>query len=361
MSTYKSLSTANLPDPVIDPAQGSSPEDYFNTVLYTGTGSTQSITGVGHQPDMVWIKERNNVRYHRILDAVRGATKEVFPNDTLAEATSPNSLTSFDSDGFTIGSDTSVNSGSGTYVAWNWKAGGSGVSNTDGSITSTVSANTESGFSIVTFTGNGSSSATVGHGLDQVPEFIIQKRRDSTNDWQVSVKDIGVGYLNYTDAFGTSGGSNGRLSYTGNTSTYYTWLAGSSTVNSVNASGATYVSYCFHSVEGFSKFSSFVGNGSADGVFVYTGFRPAFVMVKATSTANDWFMYDTKRNTYNVVDNILVANGSNSESGVALAARNMDILSNGFKCRGNDGGNLSGQTHIYMAFAEQPVKFSNAR
>ena len=358
MSDFKFLSTANLPDPAIDPAKGSSPEDYFNTVLYTGTGADQPITGVGFQPDWVWLKQRNTTGSHGLFDSVRGATKRLSSNLTAAEDTAAG-VNSFDSDGFTLDA-LNWNQNNDTFVAWNWKANGSGVSNTDGSITSTVSANTESGVSIVTFTGNGSSSATVGHGLDQVPEFIIQRRRDSTNDWQVSFKDIGVGYLNYTDAFGTSGGSNGRLSYTGNTSTYYTWLAGSSTVNSVNASGATYVSYCFHSVEGFSRFSSYQGNGSSsDGTFVYTGFRPAFVMIKNISASSTlWLMFDSARDTDNVVNNHIQANSNNADSSFPF----MDFVSNGFKHRHNSSHtNTSGQTYIYMAFAEQPFKFSNAR
>jgi hypothetical protein len=355
---YKALSTANLPDPVIDPAQGSSPEDYFNVIAYPGSGS-QSVTGVGFQPDLVWVKGRTTAYNHQLHDVVRGATAgALFSNSTVVEQTAYQ-FDSFDSDGFTTDSAnvTGINNTGQTFVAWNWKANGSGVSNTDGSITSTVSANITSGLSVVTFVGNGTAGTTVGHGLGVVPETIIIKGRDDAFDWRYWHTDFGTGRgLSLNSTAARSG--NSEIMNAVPTSLVMN-LQGQG--YSVNNSAIGYVAYCFHSVEGFSKFGSYTGNGSADGVFVYTGFRPAFVMVKATSTANDWFMYDTKRNTYNVVDNILVANGSNSESGVALAARNMDILSNGFKCRGNDGGNLSGQTHIYMAFAEQPFKFSNAR
>ena len=357
---YLPLSTANLPDPVIDPAQDASPEDYFNTVLWTGNGTTNAITGVGFQPDLTWIKKRSGATDHEIHDAVRGSAYDLRSNLTIAETDQSASFTGFASDGFNLaGTVSRYNENTATYVAWNWKANGSGVSNTDGSITSTVSANTTSGFSIVSFTGDGSSSSTVGHGLNQVPEFIIQKRRDTTNDWQVSFKDVGVGYLNYTDAFTTSGGSNGRLSYTGNTSTTYTWLAGSSTVNSVNASGGTYIAYCFHSVEGFSKFGSYIANTSNDGPFVYCGFRPAFVMIKRSDASGyEWTILDSKRTPYNVMNGYLVAQGSAAE---ATGYNQIDFLSNGFKMRQQYGNINDTGNHIYMAFAENPFKYSNAR
>ena len=355
---YLPLSTANLPDPAIDPAQGASPEDYFNTVLWNGDGSftSKSVTGVNFEPEFVWLKRRDSAENHYLIDQVRGGNKVLLSNDTSAEVTTT-AITSFDADGFTVSNNLVSNSGS--YAAWNWKANGSGVTNTDGSITSTVSANTTSGFSIVSFTGDGSSSSTVGHGLNQVPEFIIQKRRDTTNDWQVSFKDVGVGYLNYTDAFTTSGGSNGRLSYTGNTSTTYTWLAGSSTVNSVNASGGTYIAYCFHSVEGFSKFGSYIANTSNDGPFVYCGFRPAFVMIKRSDASGyEWTILDSKRTPYNVMNGYLVAQGSAAE---ATGYNQIDFLSNGFKMRQQYGNINDTGNHIYMAFAENPFKYSNAR
>ena len=361
MSTYKSLSTANLPDPVIDPAQGSSPEDYFNTVLYTGTGADQPITGVGFQPDWVWLKQRNTTGSHGLFDSVRGATKRLSSNLTAAEDTAAG-VNSFDSDGFTLDA-LNWNQNNDTFVAWNWKANGSGVSNTDGSITSTVSANTESGFSIVSYTGTGatSSGVTIGHGLNSTPEFIITKKRTSGTDYGWSCwhhkllhstygQDVGI-WLDKTSAQNPAMWAG----YTNFNSTVFSppdLLYG-------NENNADYINYCFHSVEGFSKFGSYTGNGSSDGVFVYTGFRPSFVMVKRTDSANAWVMYDTARDTSNVQNLILLAESSGAE---ASTSNTLDIISSGFKLRSSEGAtNASGGTYIYMAFAENPFKYSNAR
>ena len=363
MSTYKSLSTANLPDPVIDPAKGSSPEDYFNTVLYTGTRPTaQSITGVGFAPDFVWIKGRSFADQHSLNDIVRGADASLFSSTTGAEDTTANRyVTSFDADGFTVGNDYMVNYGGESFVAWNWKANGSGVSNTDGSITSTVSANTTSGFSIVTYTGNGTSGATVGHGLDVTPEMVILKSRSTADNWQVKHSALNANQnleLHSTAAVDTAPGS-GYISAI--SSTTLTLLNGGGAITNVNGSGTTYLTYCFHSVEGFSKCSSYVGNGSADGPFVYTGFRPAFVIIKNISASNTfWLMFDSARDTDNVVNNHIQANSSNADSSFPF----MDFVSNGFKHRHTSSHtNTSGQTYIYMAFSDAngPFKYSNAR
>ena len=349
---YLALCTANLPDPVasIDPAQDGSPQDHFNTVTYTGTGSTQSITGVGFQPDWVWGKRRDGVGQHGIYDAVRGATLELNSASTNAEVTTATGLTSFDADGFSLGSDGRLNTSSATYVAWNWKANGSGVSNTDGSITSKVSANTESGFSIVSYTGNGS-SATVGHGLNEAPEFIIYKRRDASVNWICSVTfydgSMDYNFLNTTAAL-----ANSTLSLP--TNSVFNLVSSSYT----NVSGSDTIAYCFHSVEGFSKFGSYTGNGSADGPFVYTGFRPAFVMVKRTDSAGNWIIHDTQRNTYNVINNGLYPNTSGAEN----TGWSLDFTSNGFKQRTTGtGANASGGTYIYACFSENPFKYSLAR
>jgi hypothetical protein len=330
------------------------PSDYFNTKLYTGNGSTQSITGVGFQPDWVWQKTRNYDYSHTLADVVRGASLNIFTNNTLGDQTVSNGLTSFDSDGFSVGADLGWNASASdrnSKVAWNWKAGGSASSNSNGSITSSVSASTDSGFSIVSFTGDGSTSATIGHGLGQTPELIIQTRRDSSTlgDWQVAVKDVGVAYINFANAFGTSYGSNGRLNYTGMTSTTYNFGT-TSNVDAVNTSSATYITYCFASKKGFSKIGSYTGNGNADGTFVYTGFKPAFVMFKRTDSTSNWTMLDTKRSPHNLMKKELYANHPNVE---AENGRDIDCLSNGIKIRSSSTEiNASGGTYIYMAFAE---------
>ena len=350
---YLALSTANLPDPVIDPAQGSSPEDYFNTVLYTGNDSTQSITGVGFQPDWVWIKNRNNTGNHKINDSVRGAGNALETQNTAAEQDDTTHFTSFDSDGFTLGSGALSYNGSGrTYVAWNWKANGSGVSNTDGSITSTVSANTTSGFSIVSYSGVGSSAgATVGHGLNQAPEMILPKVRNRSGDnWHSYHSALGGTkgiLLNSTNAASTD------VNFWNNTDPTDSVF----TVGTYNVFDYDYVAYCFHSVEGFSKFGSYEGNGSTDGPFVYLGFRPAFVMIKRIDGIDNWIIFDNQRLGYNKDNNYLWPNLSNSEGSADL----IDLTSNGFKLRLNSNTVNASQTHIYMAFAENPFKYSNAR
>ncbi len=354
---YLSLSTANLPDPVIDPAQGSSPEDYFNTVLYTGNGSTNAITGVGFQPDFVWTKYRSQAGSHSLADVIRGGTKVLRSDLTDAEATRASHIQSFDSDGFTLGADGTSNLNGRTCVSWNWKANGTGVSNTDGSITSTVSANTTSGFSIVSYSGNGTAGATVGHGLDQKPQLFILKARNGVREWPVYSETLGA--TKFLLLNGTNAATTAVQPFNNTEPTNQVFTVGSS--NSANDSALNYIAYCFHSVEGFSKFSSYVGNGSSDGPFVYTGFRPAFVMVKKTDGAgvDGWTITDTNRDPINVADQRIQAQSSSAEAGdVDL----VDFLSNGFKIRYNGQmNNQSGTTYIYMAFAENPFKYSNAR
>ena len=356
---YLPLSTANLPDPVIDPAQGASPEDYFNTVLYTGNATVNhQITGVGFQPDFLWIKQRSGTEWHNVQDVVRGVQEGLFPNDTYQEVTRTNAVKSFDTDGFTLGD----NSGSGwntsgsTYVAWNWKANGSGVSNTDGSITSTVSANTTSGFSIVSYTGTGA-SATVGHGLGVTPDLLIIKNRGNTRNWAVWHSALGGDNL---VTLNTSGAVlNNSVYWGGGNHTSTTFEVNTSTLNNENT--YDHIAYCFHSVDGFSKFGSYTGNGSADGPFVYTGFRPAFVMVKRTDSTANWQIYDTARDLFNSAGLSLAPNGTAAESD---GGEDLDILSNGFKARDTAGArNANGGTYIFMAFSDAngPFKYSNAR
>jgi hypothetical protein len=351
---YLPLSTANLPDPVIDPAQGSSPEDYFDVDTYTGTGATHKRT-LSFQPDWLWSKARNQAYNQILIDSVRGTDKGLFSDVTNAEGTNSAYLSSFDSDGYTLSTIANNNGNNVTFATWAWKANGSGVSNTDGSITSTVSANTESGFSIGTFVGNQTAGATVGHGLSQAPEMIIIKDRPTVNDWPVyhtSISPSQTIKLNSTNAAFTE-----STVWNNTAPTASVFTLGSS--NLANNNTKSHVFYAFHSVEGFSKCSSYVGNGSTDGTFVYTGFKPAFVMVRRTNNSDDWELFDTARTSYNGLG-IFLRNTSAAEARDDNYP-NPDFLSNGFKWRSLGGSvNDTGHTYIYMAFAENPFKFSTA-
>lgn len=358
-SGYLALCTANLPDPVIDPAQDDVPSDYFNTVLYTGDGtSSNAITGVGFQPDFVWGKARSEAHFHTLVDQVRGAGKLLFSNSTAVEETGT-ALTSFDVDGFTVGSQgNALNNSGASYVAWNWLAGNGTSSNTSGSITSTVSVNQKAGFSVVGYTGTGA-NATVGHGLGVVPKMVVVKRRDATGDWPVWNLNVAVTgsdrvvFLNTTDAQ-TAAATNF------NSSSPTTSVINVGTNAATNASAGTYIAYCFAEVEGYSKFGSYTGNGSTDGPFVYCGFRPAFVMVKRTDSTGSWRILDNARDGFNPKNELLLAEDSVAEQ--SYVAREHELLSNGFKIRhSSSASNASGGTYIFMAFAEMPFRYSNAR
>jgi hypothetical protein len=329
------------------------PELYFQTKLYTGNGSTQSITLDGDtdmQPDWVWIKNRSSVTNHEVADSVRGVNKLLKPNDTDAEQSLTTKITSFDSDGFGVGTDANVNGSGNSLVAWNWKAGTSFTNDASatgiGTIDSTGSVNTDAGFSVISYTGNGSGGATVAHGLGSVPYMYIVKRRNSTGNWHtyhVSNGANGEIRLNLSEAFFTTD----IWQDTAPTSSVFS--LGSSI--DVNASGGTYIGYIFSEVKGYSKFGSYTGNGNADGTFVYTGFKPAFVMAKKSSTTSSWGIFDNKRTPYNVMDLRLLANTSGADD--QSSDNNIDFLSNGFKFRSSAGWNASA-TYIYMAFAENP-------
>jgi hypothetical protein len=358
-SGFLALCSANLPETTISPNAGTQADDYFNTVLYTGIYAPISITGVGFQPDWVWIKERNSSTEHILTDSLRGAGKFLVSQTTTAERTSSSQITSFDSDGFSMSSGDSgtVNGSGDTYVSWNWKANGSPVINTAGTITSQVSANTNAGFSIVSYTGTGG-TATVGHGLGVAPNVIIVKNRIDGSDWFVyhsantSAPETEVLQLNLTDA---TVDFNPAWSDALPTSSVFTV----GTSNASNGSSDTMIAYCFAEIESYSKFGSYIGNGSTDGTFVYTGFRPAFVICKKTSGANSWTIQDNARNINNPVSNYLLADDSGAEGTSGL---NFDFVSNGFKLRTTSGAvNASGASHIYMAFAESPFKYSTAR
>jgi hypothetical protein len=280
---YLALCSDNLPEPAIV-----QPETQFNVVLYTGNGTSQSVTGVGFQPDMVWLKERSSGSDHQLQDSVRGATNLLIPNSGNAESSSSTYLNSFDSDGFTVGSSAGANESGQTYVAWCWKAGGTAVTNTDGAITSSVSANVDAGFSVATYTGNGS-TGTIGHGLSKKPEFVIIKNRGDVVGAYVGSPSFGTN--NYLNLNGSSGLSNYVDGAGGSFFNYGGWSDSvvnvyNSNSTGINSSSYSFVMYSFHSVEGFSKFGSYVGNGSTNGTFVYTGFKPAFVMIKCTSDSS---------------------------------------------------------------------------
>jgi len=317
---------------------------HFNTVAWTGTSSSPlNVTGYGFQPDLIWNKYRAGAGDHQLYDAVRTATKMLIPNGTNAESTNANGVTAFITDGYTVGSDLNVNGGN--SVGWGWKANGSGSSNGNGSISSTVSANTTAGISIVSYTGTGS-NATIGHGLGVAPKVILTKVLGTTQNWFVfhkSLFDTGsdrILNLNSSDAYASG-------------STIFQSTAPTNSVFSVGTSFTAhdYIAYCFAEVKGFSSFGSYKGNGGTDGAFIYTGFKPAFVIIKNTAASQNWTMNDNKNLGYNPDNNILFPNTNGAEN----TGDNMDLLSNGFKIRWNDGvNNTNGQNYIYMAFAEEP-------
>jgi hypothetical protein len=347
---FVALNTFNLPTPTI--LQGNR---FMDATLWTGNGaSTNIITNQGQfRPDFVWIKQRSGTEQHQEFDSIRGATKVLNPNLTNAESTDVTKLTAFNSNGFSLGSELAVNGSGSTYVGWQWQAGSSTVTNTSGSISAQVRANTTAGFSIVTYTGTGA-NATVGHGLGVAPAMVIVKRINSTGNWQVRHTSIAAAnsiQLNLTNASASA-----TTVWNSTTPTSTVFSIGTST--DVNANTGTYVAYCWAAIAGFSAFGSYTGNGSADGTFVYLGFRPEFIMVKKTNTGNSWVIEDASRSPFNVVDDYLAAEGSAAESTTSQV--NIDFLSNGFKLR-SAFDIVNAGDYIYMAFAEHPFKNSNAR
>ena len=357
-SGYKALCSTNLPAPTIGATSATTADKFFTPVLYTGTSATRSV-GVGFQPDFVWLKPRNTGSYgHKLFDSVRGATKYLETGGADPEGT-VSGLTSFDAGGFTVGSYVGTNSISYTFVAWNWKASGTAVSNTSGSISSQVSASPASGFSIVTYTGTGA-NATVGHGLGVAPSMIITKSRSDAGGWAVYHISTGASYYLLLNGTGPAALEYTLWNNTAPTST--TFSIGTS--GAANASAATYVAYCFAPVAGYSAFGSYIGNGNASGPFVHLGFRPAFLLIRSTGNlaGYQWFVFDNKRDPYNLTQNPLGAGISTAEPISASGYRELDMLSNGFKIRADgDQINYSTQEYIYMAFAENPFKYSLAR
>ena len=314
---------------------------------------------MGFQPDWLWVKIRDATGAHTILDVIRGTDSFLESNTDGAAETSTATIDSFDSDGFTVTDYANTNQDTKTFVAWNWKAGGAGVSNTEGSLDATVSANTTAGFSIVRMDEDGTgAAATVGHGLTQAPELVIGKPMNAADSWRVGSDFLTswayimrlqttVAEFSFPNAFNS----------TAPTATLVTM--GSDGLNNSGPPAYRSILYCFHSVEGYSKVGSYVGNGNADGTFIYTGFRPAWILVKnTTATGNNWEMWDNKRDTYNIMNHLLEA----SSIGARITSAEVDFVSNGFKVRStSDAMNDSGENLLYLAFAESPFKYSNAR
>jgi hypothetical protein len=367
-SGFKALNTANLPAPVV-----TKPSTVMDVKVYPGNGSTQTISGLGFSPDFTWIKVRNGTVDHVLYDQVRGVQKYLSSNTTGAEGDqtgTPNvGLYAFTSDGFSVGDVSGgsygVNGSSGTYVAWAWDAGTSTVTNTQGSITSSVRANPSAGFSIVTYTGTGS-AATVGHGLGVAPSLVLVKIRSQTGNWQGYHASLGK---NYTIKLNTTEAQENIADYWGAggvTSSVVGLIGGGYTTN---VNGATHVAYCFAPVAGYSAFGSYTGNGSADGPFVFCNFRPRWLLIKlSSSSGGDWVLFDSARNTYNLNNEKLAPNSSYDENNTTLwgpsaASQGVDFLSNGFKLRNTAGGNLNGTGlgYIYAAFAESPFQYARAR
>jgi hypothetical protein len=331
---------------------------FMNATLYTGTGATQTITngvaGQSFQPDFVWGKVRSTTEDNILYDSLRGAGYILSSNTTAAEINNVGfNLTSFNSNGFSLASGNQINQSGQTNVAWQWKAGGAAVTNTAGTISSQVSANTTSGFSVVTYTHNGTNAATVGHGLGVTPSFIINKQRSAAASWRCYHVSLSAGYniqLNLNQAQSVAG----DIFQTAPTSSVFTPGNGDS------ASGQTMVAYCWAPIAGYSAFGSYVGNGVADGPFIYTGFRPRYYILKNITNAQSWSVQDTSRSPYNVGSAVLLPNSSSAE---LTGTDFVDILSNGFKIRHSSSGNNnnSGDTYVYACWAENPFKYANAR
>ena len=332
--------------------------DYFRVKLYNGSGSIQSITfdeSDNMQPDFIWCKSRNNVRHHYLADVIRGVKSRIRSDAANSEytANSTSGFDSFDSNGFTLEEDSSslgLNESGHTMVSWNWLAGGTASSNSDGGTNTSVSANTTSGFSIVKWTGDGGAT-TLGHGLNAVPKCILVKTLDRGENWVVYHvgNDASAPEDKSIRLDGTNAVQDNSTHFNDTAPTSSVFSVGAS--NGVNPNGEDQIAYCFAEKKGYSKFGTYKGNSNADGPFVYTGFKPSFIIGKVSSDINDWFMFDNKRSTFNAVDDSLFPNKTDAES----TSHVIDFLSNGFKVRDSDGTvNSTGNTYIYMAFAENP-------
>ena len=331
------------------------PSDYFNTKLYTGNGNAGNAqTGVGFQPDLVWYKSRGTADSGGLQDSVRGATKNLYPNYSDAENTI-DGVSSFNSDGFTVGADNSANKNATAIVAWNWKAGTSFTNDASstgiGTIDSAGSVNTDAGFSIISYTGTGS-NGTIAHGLGAKPDMILIKNRSNGQQWSSYWSPLGATkYMRFATTNAVATASN-RFANTEPTTSVFTV----STDGEVNENGLNLIAYCFTNIQGYSKVGSYVGNGNADGTFVYTGFKPAWVMCKITNTTDDWYIFNNKMPGYNLINESLRANTNDAQNSTGQ----IDFTSNGFKTRtSNYAVNGGSQSYIYMAFAENPFVASN--
>jgi len=360
-SGFKALCTANLPAPTIGIGNTA-----MDVKLYTGNGSTQTISGLNFSPEFVWMKSRSAVFSHHLVDVIRGGTKVVVTDSTATEYTSSNYITSFDSTGFSIGNETGINNNGTTYAAWAWDAGSSTVSNTQGSITSTVRANASAGFSIISITAPSSrGDYTVGHGLGAEPHFAIWKNRSSqsaTGYWGIYHKSVMTDVKKYL-SFDTGGLATSATNMLGaSLSNWNSTTLGISIRDDRIDQNSTGIIYAWTPVTGYSAFGSYTGNGSTDGPFVYTGFRPRWVLIKGYDASNDnWKIYDTSRSSFNVMGDFLAPNDKIAE--VTANTNSMDMLANGFKMRspGDTDSNYSGYRYIYIAFAESPINYSRAR
>ena len=333
------------------------PHDYFNTVLWSGNGSAgRDITGVGFQPDWVWVKNRSRSSNHTIVDVLRGSGSYPMSstNNGVQDTSDTNQVSALISDGFTVGSSTNTNASSENLVGWSWRAGGSGSSNTDGSINTTAtSVNTTAGFSICKWTGTGA-NATIGHGLGAVPKMYIVKNVDTTNDWNVYHHNIGNTHRLFLNT--TAAKEDNASAWNDTSPTSSVFSIGTNT--NVNQNGDTMIAYVFAEKSGFSKFGKYVGNGNADGQFIYTGFKPAWLMLKQTGTQG-WFLVDNKRaNPFNPIDGSLHPNSNAAED--TSSDFFVDFLANGFKLRDSDAQlNGNNNDYIYAAFAAEPLVSSN--
>jgi len=372
-SGFIALNTENMQDPVIDPngASPQNPTDNFNTILYAGDGTTSNSVSVGFQPDFVWLKDRasNSTQPPQLLDVVRGKIggaasfarlRTDNTNGGAVEATpgSDSGLLSLDANGFTVGNDGAYNHSSRNYMSFNWKAGGSPTSNSNGSITSSVSANIDAGFSIVSYTGAGGSSATVGHGLTAAPDYILLKARDAGEGWASQWNTPAMGPTKSTaiNSTGSAATSSGEWNNTAPTNTVFT-IGNQGRVNTLNKN---YIAYCFHNVDGYCKVGQYRGNANTNGTFVYTGFRPAWVLMKNIIDTTHWVLWDSKRGPYNVITTSYYPSALGGDQ--TGTAQYVDFLSNGFKLKmTHNSFNGNNDIHVYLAIAEQPFKYANAR
>jgi len=350
-SGFKALCTQNLPQPTIQ-----KPSKYMDALAYTGTGASNSISSLGFSPDLVWIKNRGTTTDHALYDIVRGAQAQLSSNSTASEVTSSSGLTAFDSAGFTIGTSSLVNTSGTQYIAWSWDAGSTTSTNTSGSITSTVRVNPQAGFSIVSYTGNGVSGATIGHGLGVAPKMVIAKLRNSAG-FQWPVYHSGLTSASYYLWLNSTNAQALDSAYWSTTPTSSVFSVGTNANTNNNTS--PYIAYCFAEIEGYSKFGSYTGNGLADGPFVWCGFRPRYALFKYTGGTSNWTILDSSRNSENVADDYLIASGNSAE---ATGFDAVDFVSNGIKIRYSGTSiNASGGTIVFAAFAESPFKYARAR